>query len=455
MKKYFVILLIFSAIHSLHAQDTLKDNSLIMAAWHNDASAVLTWLDRGANVNAQTEEGVTPLMYAAENGDTAVIALLISRGADVNIKPYDGFSALMSACLFNHLDAAIMLIENGADINALNMYGATSLMIASAYGYYIMTDMLLFYGANTELKDGAGNTALIIAATHGFSAITGLLLSKGAQVNAQDENGYTPLMATVINGHVAIADTLLNNNADVNIIDNKGFTALMMAIRAKNDTLIGMLSQAPYNRTIRNKYGQSAADVALINGERCLYHCLKRDSTTKIWPYFSTVSIKTAFTGAWKDILWGYALGINDTRYGIQFVFGHDIRLGEKKILIHAGNEEYNQLNEKRQYVYLGMSKKIALTAIGKGSFGLTPHIQLAYTKGHTGGSYYKPQTGYKFIPGLGLYYKNGLFGCDLTYRYIKTNTWKLLPHYISLGISLDINLRKNPVHKKNIYWIY
>ena len=51
-------------------------------------------LDHGANVNATTNEGGTPLMYAAQNCDDSTVKLLLDKGAKVNVATSDGVSAL-------------------------------------------------------------------------------------------------------------------------------------------------------------------------------------------------------------------------------------------------------------------------------------------------------------------------------------------------------------------------
>jgi len=51
-------------------------------------------IKRGANVNAQTQHGVTPLMIAAARNVTPMIGLLVQSGADPSIKSKEGKTAL-------------------------------------------------------------------------------------------------------------------------------------------------------------------------------------------------------------------------------------------------------------------------------------------------------------------------------------------------------------------------
>ena len=65
----------------------------ILPAW------VVAMLDRGVDVNARSEDGVTALLYAAGRAHQTVVALLLTRGADVNARNNAGMTALGLALL--------------------------------------------------------------------------------------------------------------------------------------------------------------------------------------------------------------------------------------------------------------------------------------------------------------------------------------------------------------------
>jgi tankyrase len=62
---------------------------LIDAAW--DADAVLLLIRAGANLNAQSKKGYTPLINCAE---PEVARVLLAHGADPSIRDADGKTAL-------------------------------------------------------------------------------------------------------------------------------------------------------------------------------------------------------------------------------------------------------------------------------------------------------------------------------------------------------------------------
>jgi uncharacterized protein len=59
-------------------------------------------LERGANINAVDDAGMTPLMFAALHNKPDCLALLISKGADADVKDYRGLTALGYARKLGH-----------------------------------------------------------------------------------------------------------------------------------------------------------------------------------------------------------------------------------------------------------------------------------------------------------------------------------------------------------------
>jgi ankyrin repeat protein len=65
-----------------------------------------------------------------------------------------------------------------------------------------------------------------------------------------------------------IAKGLIERKADVNAQSNDGMTALMVAAAHNSPPMIGLLMDAGADAEIKNKRGQTARDVAELNGNR-------------------------------------------------------------------------------------------------------------------------------------------------------------------------------------------
>jgi hypothetical protein len=106
------IVLTLFALNS-YAADLGED--LLAAVRKGDIAAVRGLLDKGANVNAKSPYGATPLFFAADRGNTEIAKLLIERGADVTIKDtYYGASALTWAAEKERTEIIRLLLAKSA-----------------------------------------------------------------------------------------------------------------------------------------------------------------------------------------------------------------------------------------------------------------------------------------------------------------------------------------------------
>ena len=62
-------------------------------------------------------------MYASAKGQKEIVELLIAEGADVNAKSDSGSTPLHDAAINGRKEVAELLIANGADVNAIIVSG--------------------------------------------------------------------------------------------------------------------------------------------------------------------------------------------------------------------------------------------------------------------------------------------------------------------------------------------
>ena len=90
---------------------------LAYAAFNNHPQVVEYLIEKGANINARTETGATPLFLAARYGHTDIVKLLLKHHADPSIADQRQETAI---------DAAQKAENNGATIELLRAAGARS-----------------------------------------------------------------------------------------------------------------------------------------------------------------------------------------------------------------------------------------------------------------------------------------------------------------------------------------
>ncbi|XP_019857636.1 PREDICTED: ankyrin-1-like [Amphimedon queenslandica] len=271
-----------NALHCVLYFSSSEDNNI-----DNIIQTLLSW---NINVNAQNNNGVTPLMIASAKGYTVVLLLLLDK-ADLSISDSKGRTALMHASSNGQSEAVEhLLMIYIADPSVTDSYGSTALCHA-AYGGYAEAINVLFnnynpnqeeiekaftaacYGGHkdtiefladkinltkhqsnlltacmsddveflnnqttsdlcTPLIESTGLTPLMIAASCGSDGVVrALLLVYGADVNQQDNYlKHSPLMYAISGSRsISIAQHLLDSGANVNAISKDEKTPLGIA----------------------------------------------------------------------------------------------------------------------------------------------------------------------------------------------------------------------------------
>lgn len=108
-------------------ENSLSETPLMLAAFHNQLSVCEVLIARGAEVN---RKGWTPLHYAATKGHTAVMRLLLQENAYIDAESNNGTTPLMMAAYYAPPLAVKLLLEEGADPNLRNQGQASALDLA-------------------------------------------------------------------------------------------------------------------------------------------------------------------------------------------------------------------------------------------------------------------------------------------------------------------------------------
>jgi len=180
-------------------------------------------------------DGAPLMAIAARAASLGVMRFLISAGADLNARTPVGETPLMLAAFFfdetqrgtgqafqRHEQAVRLLATSGADLENL------------PYHY----------------------TPLGYAAYQGNARVVHYLIERGAKVDADARNGgiyvNTPLMMAAMQGHEAIARSLLRAGADADVRVYGGHTASELAAKYRHAALSQLL------RCAQRQYGTGA-----------------------------------------------------------------------------------------------------------------------------------------------------------------------------------------------------
>ena len=100
----------------------------------------------GADVNAPTREGCTPVLFAAENGHCEAIRALSKLRANPNTPTYSGATPMLMAAQNGPKDVVKLLRKLGAGMAAQGIYGTVADLV-SKVGHTDIAEKLTRYNS--------------------------------------------------------------------------------------------------------------------------------------------------------------------------------------------------------------------------------------------------------------------------------------------------------------------
>ncbi len=261
-----------------NARGTSGLSPLTMAVGFGSPAAVTVLVDAGANVNPEGG-GLTPLHLAWRDG--GLTRLLLAHGANLEAKSGRGRTPLLIAASAANTttDVIAQLLEKGANVNAADNGGITPLISAAATGNTAVAKLLLEHGAepNITAKDGPISTALQGAATNSDVELTRLLLARKVDLTAVSPDGsgrakngviafghVTALHLAAAGRSVEVVRLLLDAGAPIDALDMRGMTPLMFAVATDNPEprIAQLLVSKGASLTTATPQGETAIDWA-------------------------------------------------------------------------------------------------------------------------------------------------------------------------------------------------
>ena len=115
----------------VNALNNAGESPLMMAAIKGDVAGAQLLLEHGAKVN---QPGWSALHYAATGPEPKLVELLIERGADLNAGSPNGTTPLMMAAQYGSEDSVKLLLARGADAGKRNQKNLSAVDFAKLSG---------------------------------------------------------------------------------------------------------------------------------------------------------------------------------------------------------------------------------------------------------------------------------------------------------------------------------
>ncbi|XP_060075013.1 serine/threonine-protein phosphatase 6 regulatory ankyrin repeat subunit C-like [Ylistrum balloti] len=224
----------------VHCRDIEGKSALHMAIETGQPELVELLLNNGANVNASTDNGISPLMVLCMDSNienkVRLLRILIDAGADVSLRDYKcKRTALHNAVINGNFELFEILLCAGSDPNLLDVTGRsplTNLICRHAriterqpdVSDDVLTAAIQLIQAGTNLNNNLCeySNPLVNAAFVKASKLVRVILDYGADPDVTFRSGTTALLVSVLKRDLACIRALLEWNCR---LDMKGRVA--------------------------------------------------------------------------------------------------------------------------------------------------------------------------------------------------------------------------------------
>lgn len=443
----------------LHNGDDIQGNldyGLMTAATEGDSLGITWLISHGADVEARTSEGVTPLLFAVAANQKAAVKLLLDNKADPNAISRYTETPLIVAVKNQNIEIAEMLLRAGADINLGDKYNATPLHYAAVYGYFYIADLLIYYEAAIYKKSVDGTTPLMAAIWAGYADIADILMQNGADPSEKDNLGFTPFLIAAQNGDTIIMNLLLKRRVNIYETNNFKYNALSLSIKGNHKDASGYLLRigdqwpSPGNEAI-NPYS-----VATVYRRKDMLGMLKDAQIPESAnPGIDQISISASIKHCYFDYQAGFSVIAEEPIINLGFIAGIDFKPFYTRVLVKENTSLYYQYRDKSTLIYAGIVKEIPITDYPlKGNWSFIGSLSAGYTFGNKlEGTSIVPGNKFKIIPAAGFRWTKNSFGIIMDLEYLDTEYHRVGPVWLRLGFSYNLFLNDLRAPGKVIKW--
>lgn len=454
--------------------DGALDYNLMVAAQKGYDKEVERLISMGADVNAETSEGATPLIFAVANDRLNAVKVLLNYDADPNkvtaygqtpllvaiktenLMIYQGLQLENIGIVHKYLEIAEALIRAGADVNFQDKSGVTPINYSSIYGLYSFVDLLVYYGADINMKANDGTSPLMSAVWSGYPDIEDLLIRNGANIEARDNMGFTPFLIAGQNGDTLSLGLLIKNGVDIYEKNLYGWNAICLAIKSdQKDATVFLLNRG-------DKWSDSGSvsinpySIAIKYGRKDMIELLDKSKLRQGYKFrFDQVAVSASSRLCFHDIYTGFAFHFKEPLTSIGFMAGADTKLWYTRVLYKESDVLSYQYKDKSSVVYAGMFKEFPLTNnILRGNRSFYTSLSLGYSFGNKfKGTDIAPAGKFKIIPELGLKWSRNNYILYTGLELIRSGFNKVGPLWARIGFAYNFYFDNSRAPGKIIRW--
>ncbi len=430
--------------------------NLLLASARGYSSEIDRLIAKGADVNTETIEQITPLIMAIEGNKTEAVNTLLKYNPDLNKITTSYETPLILAVKINNPDICEALIRKGADIDITDKQGATPLHIAALNGYLEIVDLLLYYNASIDQKSDEGITPLMASIMAGYTDIADLLIQNRSNMEARNNAGYTPFLIAAYAGDTLIMDILFKDGVDIYEIGNNGYNALDLAISANEMQTLNYLLRIGNKWSAPESNALNPYVVAAKYRRKEMIPVLKANNIPGNVKYGidqTEFSVSSRFT--LKDYYTGFSIAFREPFLNAGIVVGSDLKFWDTRVLIKSSEHTLYQYLDKGYLIYTGVFKDLTLYENPfKSNLVLTASLLGGYSFGHQlKGTEMAPKNEFQVIPDVTLKWAGKHFSVYMGLEYINSQFYKIGPVWMRIGGSYTLYFDKVRTQVKPIKW--